>query len=74
MYGRILTSADSLDPAAAPPVVVSYSYWRSQLQRDPAIVGRTITLEDRPFTVVGVMPQRFNGIEAGNIRPIFSFL
>ena len=71
LYGRILTSPDSLNPAAAPPVVVSHSYWRSQLQRDPAIVGRTITLDDRPFTVVGVMPQRFNGIEAETTPDIF---
>ena len=71
LYGRVLTSADSVDAAAEPPVVVSYSYWRRQLQRDPAIVGRTITLEDRPFTVVGVMPQRFNGLEAETSPDIF---
>ncbi|HEV8042188.1 MAG TPA: ABC transporter permease [Bryobacteraceae bacterium] len=71
LYGRVLTSADSLEPASAPPVVVSYSYWRRQLQRDPAIVGRTITLEDRAFTVVGVMPQRFNGLEAETSPDIF---
>jgi predicted permease len=71
LYGRILTSADSLDPAASPPVVLSYPYWRRQLQGDPAIIGRTITLEDRPFTVVGVMPQRFNGLEVETSPDIF---
>jgi predicted permease len=71
LYGRILTSADSLDSAAAPPVVVSYAYWRGQLQRDPGIVGRAITLEDRPFTIVGVMPQRFNGLEVETAPDIF---
>jgi predicted permease len=71
LYGRVLTPADSLDPAAAPPVVVSYPYWRSQLQRDPAMAGGTITLDDRPFTVVGVMPRRFNGLEAETAPDIF---
>jgi predicted permease len=71
LYGRILTSTDSFDPAAAPPVVLSYPYWRGQLQRDPSIIGRTITMEDRPFTVVGVMPQRFNGLEAETSPDIF---
>jgi len=71
LYGRILTSDDSFTPAASPPVVVSYSYWWRQLQRAAAIVGRTITLEDRPFTVVGVMPQRFNGLEAETSPDIF---
>jgi len=70
-YGRILTSSDALNPAAAPPVVLSYTYWRSQLRRDPAIIGKTITLDDRPFTVVGVMPQRFNGLEAETSPDIF---
>jgi predicted permease len=63
LYGRVLTSADAFEPAASPPVVVSYPYWRRQLQGDPNIVGKKITLEDQPFTVVGVMPQRFNGLE-----------
>ena len=71
LYGRVLTSADSLDPAAAAQVVLSYAYWRGQLERDPAIVGRSITLEDRPFTVVGVMPQRFNGLEVETSPDIF---
>src|SRR5580700_5346060 len=70
-YGSILTSSDELNPAAAPPVVLSYTYWRSQLRRDPAIIGKTITLDDRPFTVVGVMPQRFNGLEAETSPDIF---
>jgi predicted permease len=71
LHGRVLTSADALEQAAAPPVVVSYPYWRRQLQRDPAIVGRTIALDDRPFTVVGVMPQRFNGLEVETSPDIF---
>jgi predicted permease len=71
LHGRVLMPADSLAPAAAPPVVLSYTYWRGQLQRDPAMIGRTITLDDRPFTIVGVMPQRFNGLEAETSPDIF---
>ncbi len=64
LLGRILTSSDALASVASPPVVASYAYWSRQLQRDSAIVGKTITLEDRAFTVVGVMPRPFNGLEA----------
>jgi predicted permease len=71
LYGRVLTSADALGQAAAPPVVVSYPYWRTQLRRDAAIIGGTITLDDRPFTIVGVMPQRFNGLEVETAPDIF---
>ena len=34
-------------------------FWRREFAGDPAIVGRTITLDDRSFTIVGVMPRGF---------------
>ena len=41
-------------------VVVSDGFWRRQLGADPNIVGRAITFDDRPYTVIGVMPQGFS--------------
>ncbi len=63
LYGRVLTAEDEFAQAGAPPVVLSYSYWRGQFQSDRQVVGRIITLEERAFTVVGVTPQSFNGLE-----------
>ena len=63
MYGRILTKQDEFQTAGWPPVVLSHPYWRREFRGDPGVIGRTITLEDRPFTIVGVMPPRFNGID-----------
>jgi predicted permease len=63
LYGRVLTPADAFAAAAAPPVVLSYPYWQGQFHSDPDIVGKTLTLEERPFTIVGVMPRQFNGLE-----------
>ena len=40
-------------------VVLGEQLWRSSFGADPAIVGRAITVNGRPFTVVGVMPRRF---------------
>jgi len=71
LFGRVLISSDALASVASPPVVASYAYWSRQLQHDPAIVGKTITLEDRAFTVVGVMPQPFNGLEAETSPDIY---
>ena len=52
--------SDAAAPVGPDPVVVlAYSLWHQQFGRDPAIVGRTITIERRPFRVVGVMPERF---------------
>ncbi len=67
LHGRILTPADEFQTAYALPVVLSYPYWRNSFGGDPAVVGRQIRLQDLPFTVVGILPQGFNGaqIEVG---------
>jgi putative ABC transport system permease protein len=43
----------------APVVVLSYGYWQRFFSGDPHALGRTITLDDLPRTVIGVMPPRF---------------
>jgi predicted permease len=58
------TAAALFNQAAAPvgadPVcVLSHALWRTRFGGDPAIVGRTLTLERRPFRVVGVLPSGF---------------
>jgi putative ABC transport system permease protein len=44
---------------AAPVVVLGYRFWQRQFGGDPSIIGRTLTLDGRARTVVGVMPKRF---------------
>jgi predicted permease len=43
----------------APVVVLSYGYWQRFFSGDPRAIGRTITLDDVPRTIIGVMPPRF---------------
>ena len=43
-------------PGAAPVVVISDRLWRRAFNADPAVLGRSITLHDQSFTVIGVMP------------------
>ena len=40
-------------------VILSDAFWTREYARDPSVVGRAIMLDDRPFTVVGVMPREF---------------
>ncbi len=40
-------------------VVLSHELWRTAFSSDPAIVGRGITIDDKSYTVIGVMPQGF---------------
>lgn len=56
--GRGFTSEDAknFDPQA---VVLSDGFWKRRFGADPGIVGRTITLDGNPVTVVGVMPPEF---------------
>ncbi|HKD84822.1 MAG TPA: ABC transporter permease [Terriglobales bacterium] len=45
------------DPA--PVVVLTYGFWQRFFSGDPHAIGRTITLDDVPHTIIGVMPPRF---------------
>ena len=48
---------DEDEPGKDAVVVLSHRTWTSQFGGDPRIVGRSITLDDRPYTVIGVMPE-----------------
>ena len=50
---------------AAPVVVLSHATWRQRLASDPAIVGKSLTLNGRDYTVVGVAPAAFTGLVIG---------
>ena len=41
------------------PVILSYDLWAREFNADPAVLGRTIQLNDQPFTILGVMPKFF---------------
>jgi putative ABC transport system permease protein len=57
--GRPLTARDD-DVASAPVVVLSDALWRQRFGADPSLVGAALTLDGRPFTVVGIMPRSFS--------------
>jgi predicted permease len=47
-------------------VVLSYRAWIRTFDGDPAVIGRTVRLNQQPFTVVGVAPEEFGGIYLGD--------
>ena len=58
--GRPISNED--DAAGAPPVtVISHRYWQRRFAEDPEIVGKTITINNAPFTIIGVSPHGFHG-------------
>ena len=61
--GRFFHAEDEHGPDSAPYVVLSDSLWRSAFQADRGVVGTTVELNEHPFTVVGVAPAQFHGME-----------
>jgi len=58
VLGRSFT-ADDDRPQALATAVLTYSFWMRRYSGDPAIIGKTIWLDARPYTVVGVLPASF---------------
>ncbi|HEX5086148.1 MAG TPA: ABC transporter permease [Blastocatellia bacterium] len=44
----------------SPAVILSHAYWTRRFAADPGVIGRSLTLNDKPTTVVGVMPPDFD--------------
>ncbi|HTW23622.1 MAG TPA: ABC transporter permease, partial [Candidatus Baltobacteraceae bacterium] len=57
VIGRAFTEQE--EDSHQPMAVISYGLWVERYQRDPGVLGRTINLDRKPYTVVGVMPRSF---------------
>jgi predicted permease len=61
MIGRSFTTEECQGKYSAPPaVLLSYNFWRWRFASDPNVVGRKLTLNNRPAIVVGVLPASFD--------------
>lgn len=56
-----------------PVAVLSYGIWQRRYGSDPHIVGKSIPLDGKPFTVVGVMPRGFNFPEKAELWEVLPF-
>ncbi len=59
--GRGFTAEEAVGPGAHSVVVLGHSFWQTRFGGDPSVVGRTIHINDRPFIVVGVAAEGFQG-------------
>lgn len=69
LLGRSILPSDTTTAGSNPVAVVSYRYWRQTLVADPAVVSSSITISGKPFTVVGVMPATFYGVDLNAESP-----
>jgi predicted permease len=69
--GRAFNDSDDL-PGAASVVVISYRYWRRRFGLSEAALGKTISINKNPFTIIGVTPPEFHGALQIGSDPDFS--
>ena len=63
--GRVLTQTDDQNPGGHPVAVVSYAWWQRRFGGDPSAIGKTITIDDIAYSIVGVAPKEFFGTTVG---------
>jgi len=64
--GRVFTAEDDQPDCGSPGAVLGYAFWQSEFGGDPAVLGRSVRLDGRPFPVIGVTPSGFFGVEIGH--------
>ncbi len=64
--GRFFTPSDEL-PDAPRVVVLGYAFWQSELGGSASVIGRTVRVGTVPYTVVGIAPKAFNGVERSRV-------
>jgi putative ABC transport system permease protein len=65
--GRLLEPGDDVLSPASPAAVISDRYWQRRFGRSPSAIGKTFTVRDRTFTIVGVTPPSFEGARPGRV-------
>ncbi|HLK66059.1 MAG TPA: ABC transporter permease [Bryobacteraceae bacterium] len=61
----------AIAPKDEATAVISYRYWQSRFHGDPEMVGRTLALNGLPFTVIGIAPPEFFGVEVGSSPDVY---
>src|SRR2546421_2332876 len=66
LLGRSFTRTDD-EPGSSDTLMITYGYWRSKFGGDPSVIGKTIDLDGKPSTIIGVLPQRFRFLDMTNL-------
>jgi putative ABC transport system permease protein len=66
VLGRDLLPSEER-PGTAPVILLSYQLWQSHLGGDPGVIGRSITLDGRSFSIVGILPPTFRFLDITDV-------
>src|SRR6266576_3777671 len=61
--GRAFLPEEDRTPDSHPVVILSHACWKKRFAGDPGAIGRTLLINNRPFSIIGVAPERFLGTE-----------
>ncbi|HKF02230.1 MAG TPA: ABC transporter permease [Candidatus Sulfotelmatobacter sp.] len=65
VLGRVLTDSDDETIGGHPVAVASYSWWQTRFGKRPDVVGKTVTIGNTVYTIIGVAPPDFFGVTVG---------
>ncbi len=68
--GRLIAPSDDSVSAAA-VVVLNYGYWKREFGGSPSAIGKTVRLNNLPFTIIGVADPRFDSLSPGSVKDIW---
>ena len=71
VMGRAIVPQDDVAGTSSHVVVLGYNYWKRRFGRDVGALNTTISLNNEPFTVIGVNPPNFDGFRAGDDVDLF---
>jgi predicted permease len=69
--GRTFTPEDDRAPGGHPQVVLAHAYWQARFSADPGVLGKTLLVNGRSLTVVGVAAAGFEGLQLGHRTKLF---
>src|SRR5215207_2249717 len=69
--GRAFLPEEDRTPGASPVAVLSHTFWTRRMNADPQAVGKVIKLNEHPFTVVGVAPRSFTGVDLSVVPEVW---
>jgi predicted permease len=64
--GRVFSPSDDHVPGGHPVAVISDAYWQRRFGRAESAIGKEILIDGTPFTIVGVTPPGFHGLQVGD--------
>jgi predicted permease len=68
--GRLLAPADDVLSPSSPAAVISERYWERRFGRSASAIGKAVTIRERVFTIVGVVPASFQSARSGHVPEI----